>query len=239
MQELKFGTKTPIEYNEKQLGMTIGIKVMGNITFHEEVRDEKKEMIMAPFMKAIASKLKEYEEKDVPLEHLSAMGLEMNRYLEGILDALNAPGKVIIMSIMPDEASRKAIEAKSLAASPEAMAATLNQAAAQAQAMAQASAAAQAPAAAQEMAAAHAQATAQASAVAQTQAMTQTSTAAAAQTQAMTQTSTAAAPLAATIKYKSSQANAKRPKFCTNCGTPVGPSGNFCINCGTRLSGMI
>ena len=64
MQELKFGTKTPIEYNEKQLGMTIGIKVMGNITFHEEVRDEKKEMIMAPFMKAIASKLKEYEEKE-------------------------------------------------------------------------------------------------------------------------------------------------------------------------------
>ena len=213
MQELKFGTKTPIEYNEKQLGMTIGIKVMGNITFHEEVRDEKKEMIMAPFMKAIASKLKEYEEKDVPLEHLSAMGLEMNRYLEGILDALSVPGHVNIMCIMPDEASRKAIEAKSLAASPEAMAATLNQAAAQAQE------------------------TAQASAAAQTTAMAQAS--AVAQTTAMTQTSTAAAPLAATIKYKSSQANTKRPKFCTNCGTPVGPSGNFCINCGTRLSGMI
>lgn len=213
MQELKFGTKTPIEYNEKQLGMTIGIKVMGNITFHEEVRDEKKEMIMAPFMKAIASKLKEYEEKDVPLEHLSAMGLEMNRYLEGILDALSVPGHVNIMGIMPDEASRKAIEAKSFEASPDAMAAAQVQAAAQAQAMAQTSAAAQTPAMAQ--------------------------ASAATQTPAMAQTSTAAAPLAATIKYKSSQANAKRPKFCTNCGTPVGPSGNFCINCGTRLSGMI
>ena len=198
---------------------------------------------MAPFMKAIASKLKEYEEKDVPLEHLSAMGLEMNRYLEGILDALNAPGKVIIMGIMPDEASRKAIEAKSLAASPEAMAATLNQAAAQAQETAQALAALQAPAAAQEMAAAHAQAMAQASAAAQTPAMAQASavaqTPAMTQTSAAAQTSTATAPLAATIKYKSSQANAKRPKFCTNCGTPVGPTGNFCINCGTRLSGMI
>ena len=26
-----------------------------------------------------------------------------------------------------------------------------------------------------------------------------------------------------------------RPKFCPNCGTPVGPTGVFCTNCGSRL----
>lgn len=201
MQELKFGTETPIEYVEKELGITIGIKVFGKITFREEVKDEKKEMILSPFMKALCSKIKEYEAKNCSYANLPSMGLEINNYLEGILDALSVPGHVNIMGIMPDEASKKLIEAKTFEASPDAMAAAQVQAAAQAQAMAQ--------------------------------------TAAAAQTPAMTQTSTAAAPLAATITYKPAQAKTKRPKFCTNCGTPVGPTGNFCINCGTRLSGMI
>ena len=29
---------------------------------------------------------------------------------------------------------------------------------------------------------------------------------------------------------------ANRPKFCPNCGTPTGASGNFCSNCGSRLA---
>ena len=30
--------------------------------------------------------------------------------------------------------------------------------------------------------------------------------------------------------------NAVRPKFCPNCGTPTGASGNFCSNCGSKLA---
>lgn len=42
----------------------------------------------------------------------------------------------------------------------------------------------------------------------------------------------------AAVVAGSAQAQAvspSRPKFCPNCGTPTGVSGNFCSNCGSRL----
>lgn len=40
---------------------------------------------------------------------------------------------------------------------------------------------------------------------------------------------------AAKKKQEELEANLRRPKFCPNCGTPVGSEGNFCSNCGAKL----
>lgn len=232
MQELKFGTETPIEYVEKALGITIGIKAFGNITFNEEVGDDKKERILSPFVKALSLKIKEYGDNGCSYADLPAMRLEINKYLESILEMLSVPGRVNIMGISPDEASRKAIDEKKAAAQTQATAASPE-------------AVAQNLIASVEKAMATAQAQPQPQMAAATQAATQpqpqmaATTQAAAQSQEQAPAMTATAPLAATIKYRSAQTSAKRPRFCSNCGNPLSATGSFCINCGTRVGGMI
>ena len=215
MQELKFGTETPIEYVEKALGITIGIKAFGNITFNEEVGDDKKERILSPFVKALSLKIKEYGDNGCYAD-LPAMRLEINKYLESILEMLSVPGRVNIMGISPDEASKKAIDEKKAAAQTQATAASPE-------------------AVAQNLIASVEKAMATAQAQPQMAATTQ----ATAQSQEQAPAMTATAPLAATIKYRSAQTSAKRPRFCSNCGNPLSATGSFCINCGTRVGGMI
>ena len=45
----------------------------------------------------------------------------------------------------------------------------------------------------------------------------------------------AAAAVAATPAVPQVEQNVSRPKFCSQCGTPTGGSGDFCRNCGSRL----
>lgn len=40
---------------------------------------------------------------------------------------------------------------------------------------------------------------------------------------------------AATQPVQAQTGSINRPKFCPNCGTPVGPTGKFCGNCGSPL----